>query len=89
MRRVKMIVSGKVQGVGYRYYVKEQAKHYGIKGYVRNLPGGDVEIDAEGDRNSLNYFIINCTKGPRFSGVTDYMLRDITPFGFSLFCIKH
>ncbi len=84
-----MIVSGKVQGVGYRYFVKGQAQHHGIKGYVRNLPDGEVEIDAEGERNKLDFFIIDCTKGPRFSDVTDYMIHDITPYGFSQFSIKH
>ncbi len=84
-----MIVSGGVQGVGYRYYVKGQAKQHGIKGYVRNLPGGEVEIDAEGERSSLGIFITVCKKGPRFSDVSDCMIQDITPYGFEQFTIKH
>ena len=56
MRRVRMIVCGRVQGVGYRYYVKEQAQKLGIKGYVRNLPGGEVEVDAEGERKQFSRF---------------------------------
>ncbi len=89
MRRVKMIVSGRVQGVGYRYYVQDQAKQHGIKGYVRNLPGSEVEIDAEGERSSLGIFITDCKKGPRFSDIIDCMIQEITPYGFDQFSIKH
>ncbi|MCW3806546.1 acylphosphatase [Plebeiibacterium marinum] len=89
MRRVKMIVSGRVQGVGYRYFVQEQAREHGIKGYVRNLPGGEVEIDAEGERSSLGIFIVDCKKGPALSKILDCMIHDITPYGFERFLIRH
>ncbi len=89
MRRVKLIVCGRVQGVGYRFFVREKALAHGIKGYVRNLPGGEVEIDAEGNRDALSGFINVCKQGPRMSEVNDYFIHDIPFFGFDHFSIKH
>lgn len=43
-------VSGRVQGVGYRYFARETAAMLGLNGFARNLPGGDVEVEAEGER---------------------------------------
>jgi acylphosphatase len=57
MKRVSMIVSGTVQGVGFRYYVQDVAEEMGIAGWVRNLPDGTVEIDAEGNPDILDAFI--------------------------------
>ena len=45
-------ISGRVQGVGFRYNAREAAFHYGIKGFIRNQPNGDVYIEAEGPRAS-------------------------------------
>ena len=89
MRRVRIIVYGRVQGVGFRYFVQEQAKQYGVKGYVRNLPNGQVEIDAEGEHSSLQEFILLCKKGSRLSTVNDCVIHDIPYFGFLQFSIKH
>ena len=48
-KRVRLTVSGVVQGVGFRMYAQREARHLGLTGFVRNLPGGEVEIVAEGD----------------------------------------
>jgi acylphosphatase len=64
MKRVKIIISGQVQGVGFRYYVKNQARSYSIKGFVRNLANGSVEVDAEGEQTNLHHFMEQCKKGP-------------------------
>ncbi|TLX77090.1 acylphosphatase [Labilibacter sediminis] len=89
MRRVRIIVYGRVQGVGFRYFVQEQAKQHGIKGYVRNLPNGEVEIDAEGEHSSLQTFIQTCKKGSRLSSIDDIVIHHIPIYGFQLFSIKH
>jgi len=57
VKRVKAIVDGIVQGVGYRYNVKHIAVRYKLKGYVKNLDDGRVEIVAEGDEESLSKFL--------------------------------
>ena len=68
---VHIIVIGLVQGVGFRYYVHRHASRFGIKGYVRNLYNGDVEIEAEGERDALESFIREVRIGPRAAYVTD------------------
>ena len=66
MKRVKAIVDGIVQGVGYRYNVKHIAIKNKIKGYVKNLDDGRVEIVAEGDDQALGRFLndIGIKRGP-------------------------
>lgn len=88
MRRVRIIIYGRVQGIGFRYFIKKQADTYGIKGYVRNLPGGEVEIDAEGEQNKLTDFIANCKSGSGLSRIDDYVLHEIPYFGFQHFSIN-
>ncbi len=89
MRRVRIIVCGRVQGVGYRYFVQKKALLFDIKGYVRNLPGGEVEVDAEGERSCLTDFIFHCKEGPRLSDIKNCYIHDIPFYGFNHFSIKH
>lgn len=55
--KVRLIAKGIVQGVGFRYFVRGRALKNNIKGLVRNLPDGSVEIFAEGDEDNLSNFI--------------------------------
>ncbi|MGB9732708.1 MAG: acylphosphatase [Candidatus Micrarchaeia archaeon] len=55
--KARLIAKGIVQGVGYRYFVRNAALRNGIKGIVRNLPDGSVEVFAEGNEESLERFI--------------------------------
>jgi acylphosphatase len=64
MRRVKIVVAGRVQGVYFRYFTQNKAQELGIVGSVRNLDSGHVEIIAEADNTSLEQFIRWCHKGP-------------------------
>ncbi|MCF7987916.1 MAG: acylphosphatase [Methylovulum sp.] len=64
MRRVKILVSGRVQGVYFRLFTQNKAKHFDIKGSVRNLADGRVEIIAEADALIMEKFIKWCNKGP-------------------------
>jgi acylphosphatase len=63
-RRVKILVSGRVQGVYFRMFTQNKAKQFGIKGCARNLADGRVEIIAEADNNSIEKFIQWCHTGP-------------------------
>ena len=67
---VHMIAHGRVQGVGFRFYVRERAVPFGLKGWVRNLPDGSVEIHAEGKRDMIDLFIAEIRKGPTFGNVS-------------------
>ena len=63
--RTHMIVSGVVQGVGFRYTTQMKAKELGITGWVKNLPDGTVEIEAEAETIKLYRFIDLMKAGPR------------------------
>ncbi len=64
IRKVKILVSGRVQGVYFRLFTQNKAKHFAIKGSARNLPDGRVEIIAEAENMAIEKFIKWCHKGP-------------------------
>jgi acylphosphatase len=57
IKRVEATYSGRVQGVGFRFTAEELAIKYGIKGYVRNMPDGGVEVVGEGEEATLKLFL--------------------------------
>jgi acylphosphatase len=57
MKRIVVSVQGRVQGVGYRYFVNDYAQQNPVTGYVRNMPDGSVEVVAEGTEKFLVQFI--------------------------------
>ena len=61
---VQAMVSGRVQGVFFRAFVSRQATELGLTGYVRNVPGGGVEVRAEGERKRLEKLIAHLQIGP-------------------------
>ena len=67
---VKVIVSGFVQGVGYRYYAIDAANILRLNGYVKNLSDGKVEVVAEGTKEDLEMFITKLKRGSYSSNVT-------------------
>jgi acylphosphatase len=62
--RFRAIVSGRVQGVGYRASAAHEARRLGLDGWVRNRPDGTVEVDAQGDRTALEAFLVYLRQGP-------------------------
>jgi acylphosphatase len=64
MHRVHLTVHGRVQGVGFRYFVVRHARHLQLTGWVRNLPDGAVEVLAEGARSALGSLIDSLRRGP-------------------------
>jgi len=66
----RYVVSGRVQGVGYRYFVLRQADVLGVSGYARNLADGAVEVVAEGTEAVLADFEARLREGPSFAEVT-------------------
>lgn len=67
---IKFIISGRVQGVGFRWFTKQAADEIGVLGYVRNMYDGRVETVASGDRRELATFRKRISEGPRFSSVS-------------------
>jgi acylphosphatase len=65
VERLVAEVRGRVQGVGFRFFVQDEARHLGLGGYVRNLPDGRrVEVVAEGPRGSLEVLLAELRRGP-------------------------
>ncbi|MCB9914759.1 MAG: acylphosphatase [Planctomycetes bacterium] len=63
-------VSGRVQGVGFRYFAQAEAERLGLDGWVRNLPDGRVEFEAAGEERALEAFLAWLRKGPTFAHVS-------------------
>jgi len=64
MKRLRVKVYGRVQGIGFRYFVKKVANKLNLDGWVKNNPDGTVEILAQGPDKTLNEFLEHCKKGP-------------------------
>ena len=64
-----VIITGKVQGVGFRNFTQLNARQLGINGYAKNLPNGTVEVVAEGDKAQLDTLVALLKKGPRYARV--------------------
>ncbi|WP_442919677.1 acylphosphatase [Methylobacter sp.] len=79
MRKVKIIVSGRVQGVYFRLFTQNKAKHFAIKGSAKNLPDGRVEIIAEAGSMAIEKFIKWCHKGPITARVDHVEVTELQP----------
>ena len=77
MKRLRIIVSGRVQGVGFRWATQKTARQLGVNGYVRNLPNGDVEIVVEGDDTAIDRMISWARKGPAWARVDNLKMDEI------------
>ncbi|MGD9851372.1 MAG: acylphosphatase [Nitrospirales bacterium] len=67
--RAHLLVSGRVQGVGFRAFVQLQATNLGLDGWVRNRPNGTVESEVEGERAAIDTFLERVREGPTLSRV--------------------
>jgi acylphosphatase len=67
--RVRVRVSGVVQGVGYRYFARKTGAALGLAGSVRNLPDGSVEVVGQGDKQAVNAFLSELRIGPRYASI--------------------
>ncbi|WP_026692152.1 acylphosphatase [Peribacillus kribbensis] len=76
MGQYRIVVSGRVQGVGFRYFTLSKALEFDIKGWVRNREDGTVEASASGTESQLSDFIASLRRGTRFSLVENL---EITP----------
>ncbi len=87
MKTVYLILKGRVQGVGFRYFTYEKAMEYKIKGTVKNNDNGSVEVYAQGEEVNLNQFIDTIKKGPSFSFVSEFKIEVLEKDNFSTFQI--
>lgn len=77
----RYLVSGRVQGVGFRYFAQDRANREGLHGHVRNLPDGRVEVVAEGDEESLSRFESALWSGPAHARVEHVDSESTAPTG--------
>jgi acylphosphatase len=76
-RAVAGIVRGRVQGVGFRWFVVETARRHGIAGHVRNLPDGAVEFHAQGPAGPVEALLRAVARGPASARVEAVETRDV------------
>lgn len=89
MQTHHFLIRGKVQGVGYRFFTYISAKKYGIRGWVKNLDSGDVEILAQGSSIGVEKFKKSLLQGPSFSKVTDVLEETLDYQEFPSFNIEN
>lgn len=82
-------VSGRVQGVFYRAWTRDQARELGLTGWVRNCSDGSVEARIEGDRESVDRMIERMKKGPPAARVEDVQVDEAEPEGLGRFEVRH
>jgi len=78
---LRLVIEGRVQGVGFRDACRRAAAKAGIAGWVRNLPDGRVEAWLEGDRDAVGRVAAWCRHGPSWAGVSNVELHDVEPAG--------
>ena len=85
----KFIISGMVQGVGFRFFTQRSAARHQVRGYVRNLEDGRVEALAEGETKAVQAFLEDLTAGPSYSRVEDIEETVLEPTNlYSAFLIE-
>lgn len=85
----RFLVGGRVQGVGFRYFALRQARAIGIRGWVRNLPDGRVEVHAEGAETALRRFAAALRQGPPLSRVEEVTETAAAGEGAAAFDIRY
>jgi acylphosphatase len=75
MEQVHLVITGIVQGVGFRYFISLWAKKNNLTGWVQNTPEGNVESLLQGDKQNLEGVVDLCKKGPFLSEVKDLQLK--------------
>jgi acylphosphatase len=87
-RSYRIIIKGKVQGVGYRFNAQAIAHKLDLTGFAKNLHDKSVLINAEGEEENINKFIEWCHTGPRLADVTEVNAQEQEVQGFQTFEIK-
>lgn len=79
MKSIYIIIDGRVQGVGFRYFALLKATELNLTGWVKNTRDGKVEIEASGEQQNLNTFIDWMKTGPTRAIIKTFSVSDITP----------
>lgn len=87
MKAIQARVTGRVQGVSFRWYAQEQARRLGVVGWVRNEPDGSVLLHAEGEDEAVAALVAWCHDGPGFARVSNVAVREAAASGATSFDI--
>ncbi len=79
IKRFRIKIFGKVQGVGFRFYAKDYADRFGVAGWVKNEPDGSVTIDAQGPEEGIEKFLEWCRQGPEFGRIKRTEVEELPP----------
>jgi acylphosphatase len=88
MPTAHLIITGRVQGVSYRFAAKEIATSLSLTGWVKNTAEGHVEATVSGPEPALQQFIDWCRQGPRLAAVSDVIIQRIPEISFDDFSIR-
>jgi acylphosphatase len=88
VRTVRLVITGRVQGIGYRMWAERTALLLGISGWVRNRSDGSVELLATGGDSAVASLIEACRQGPRAAVVADVAVEDAEDDGSKGFSAK-
>lgn len=86
--RRRVLVHGRVQGVGFRYWTRGEAARAGVSGWVRNRPDGTVEAEVEGEPGAVDQLLGALRQGPPGASVDNVDVTEIPPEGESGFRIR-
>lgn len=75
-KAVRMVITGTVQGVFFRQFIKDNADKLGVRGFTRNLETGDVEVIAEGNLHDVDTLIDICKQGPKFASIREVKVEE-------------
>ena len=88
-KSVRVYIQGAVQGIFFRTFVKENAERHNVKGFVRNLEDGRVEVFLEGSAEDVDKMIELCKVGPKHSDIKNVEIREERFQDFKTFKILH
>jgi acylphosphatase len=86
--RQRAVVRGRVQGVGYRWTARSEARRLGVVGFVTNRADGAVEVEAEGSSEAVTEFLQWLRRGPRGAHVDTVEIDELSPAGDRSFTIR-
>ncbi len=88
-KSIRLYISGTVQDIFFRTFIKSNAEKYNVKGFTRNLEDGRIEVFLEGDANDVNKMIEICKEGPKHSQIKNVEEKLEKFQGFNTFKILH
>ena len=88
-KSIRIYITGTVQGIFFRNFVKENAERYDVKGFVRNLDDGRIEVFLEGDVDKVKKMIELCKKGPKHAQIRSVEEKSESFQGFRTFKVLH